>query len=134
MTLLTQTLGDKQCFDPDYIFDNAALANGGATTSAAFEFGGDLLGQEIVGYADTEITIASPQTIIYTLTTSDTYGGSYTLSDTIVTKSVSTIASGTELFRFAGNTKTKKWAKVVCTTTADQSLDKHTVILESVPR
>jgi len=134
MTLLTQTVGAKQNFAPDYIFNNAALANGGSTTSSAFRLGGALLGAEVVGYADTEITIASAQTIVYALHTSDTYAGSYTLSDTIVTKTAGTIANGAELFRFAGNTGTKLWAKVVCTTTADQSLDKHTVILERVPR
>jgi hypothetical protein len=135
MSLSTQGLGELDYFSPDIVFNNTALPNGAGTTSSAFKFGGSLLGSEIVGVADTEITLATAQTLVYALTTCDTYAGSFTADSTIVTKTHanSPIATGTELFRFAGNTNTKLWAKVVVTTTDNQSSDKHTVSIQRVP-
>lgn len=134
MSLLTEAIGARCVFDPDYVFDAAALPNATTATSSAFKIGGALLGLEIVGIAGTEITIASEQTITYALHTSDTEGGSFTLSDTIVVLTTGTVALGAEMFRFAGNTNTKQWGKIVVTTTANQSSDTHTVQLERVPR
>ena len=130
MSLLTEGFGSKSYFAPDYIFKDVVLANADTTTSAEFAIGGTLAGLEIVGKATTEITVASTQTITYNLVTADVSGGSFNTTHVMKVIPAGTYASGTELFRYVPNTECEVWCKVTCVTSADQSSDKHTVVIE----
>ena len=132
------TIGAKTVFDPDYIFDEAALPNATTSTSSAFEIGGSQNALEIVGIADTETVVGDGETLKYELYTATTSTGAYTLSDTLVSYTPSgtttTIDADTQMFRFSPTTDTKQWGKVVITATENQSGETSTVYIDYVSR
>lgn len=134
MSLTTEGFGSKSYFYADYIFKNTALANAGTVTSSEFEFGGSMAGTEVVVVADTEIVVASAQTITYTIVTADASGGSFDKTEVTKVFTAGTIAAGTELLRYASNTETEVYAKLVAVTTADQSADKHTATIRLISK
>lgn len=130
----SSTIGAITVFDPDYIFDAAALPNATTSTSSAFEIGGAQTALELVGIANTEIVVAGGETLSYALYTSATSTGSFVLSETLVSYTAGTIDADTQMFRVCPSTDTAQWGKVVITASADQSADTSTVQIEYVSR
>lgn len=132
------TISSELVSDTDYIFEGAALPNATSATSSVFKVGGSQAGIEIVGKAGTEIVVADGETLTYDLYTSTASDSGFTLKETVKQYAPSgdstTIALGTEMFRYVPGTDVDVWGKITVTASDDQSSDTHTVQIEKIAR
>ena len=134
-TLSSSTIGAELYSDTDLIYDGYTIPNNTNNTSDAFLFGNTLHGLELVGKADTDITVADTKNFKFEVLTSDTETGSFASVDTVYDLTSSggdTITAGTELFRYVANSDQKTWYQVKVTSTETGESGTFTVYIASV--
>lgn len=136
-TLATGTIGAELYSDTDLIYDGFTMPNNTSNTTTAFPFGNTLHGLELVGTVDTAISLADTTTLTFAVLTSDSSTGTFTVADTVYTTTASgatTIAAGTELFRYVADSEQETWYQVRVTTTDTQQSGTFTVYINSVKK
>lgn len=135
--LATGTISAEIYSDTDIVFNAQQMPNNSNVTSDAFPFGETLHGLELVGTVSTAISLADTTTLTITGRTSATSTGTFSEANTLYAVTASgatTIAAGTELFRYVADTKENMWWQVRIATTDTQETGNITVYIASVKK
>jgi hypothetical protein len=121
--ITTGTIGAALKANPDAIFTAQALANAGATTSAEFMLAQTMGQVELKLVANGAVATGVGETLVITVVTSPTSGG--TFDNTIFSKTIpasTTIADGDEIAAYIPSRDvTECYAKLVVTSDFDAS-------------
>lgn len=126
---LTGTIGeDKAKFDPDYIYEAAALPNATDATSDTFRIGRTQGGVQIEVQADTTVDIADGESLtielLYDTSASGDFADSVVIYDETASGAAINFAVDAFIIKYIATDDVESYNKLKITTSADESGDK----------
>lgn len=126
---LTGTIGnDPAKYDPDYIYEAAALPNATDATSGVFKAGKTQAGVQIVVQADTTVDIADGESLtielLYDTSETGDYADSVVIYDETASGAAINFAIDETIIKYIPTDDVESYNKLKITTSADESDDK----------
>lgn len=118
---------DYAIFDPDYIYEAAALPNATDATSGVFKLGRTQGGTQLVVQADTTVNIADGESLkielLYDTSETGDYADSVVIYDETASGSDILFAIDAYIIRYIATDDVDSYNKLKITTSADESGD-----------
>lgn len=131
--LASGTISTELYSDTDRIFDGEALPANTSAVSAVFDFGKTLDALELVGVVDTELGLAGATTGSIVVAWDEDPAGAFANTQTVYSVAgATTVAAGTELFRYVADHKKPVYYKVTVATTDAAATGTFSVNIGSV--
>jgi hypothetical protein len=134
---LTGTIGnDPAKFDPDYIYEAAALPNATDATSSTFKMGRTQGGVQLTVQADTTVNIADGQSLkielLHDTSATGDFADSVVIYDETASGSAIAFAVDATIIKYIAPDDVESYNKLKITTSADESGDDINAFLSCV--
>ena len=134
---LTGTIGnDPAKFDPDYIYEAAALPNATDATSGVFQMGRTQGGVQLCVQADTTVDIADGESLkielLYDTSSTGDYADSVVIYDETASGAAINFAADAYIIKYIATDDVESFNRLQITTSADESGDDINAFLTSV--